>query len=228
MTTAIILALRTTLGSRLRGNDEKMNLNNCFNKFELVGADLLFYTQWLDSKTANLLFEIVREKISWECHRIKIFGREVDSPRLSCWMGDAGASYVYSQTRFEPRPWLPELESLRVRLQNEFKYRFNSVLANRYRNGQDSMGWHSDDEHELGTQPVIASISLGATRRFSLKAKAAGAKAVHLELPHGSLLLMRGDTQKNYRHALAKTTKPVGERINLTYRNIGSPGHGFI
>lgn len=186
----------------------------------LPGADLLFYPNWLGIKLADSVMKAVRENIAWECHRIKIFGREVDSPRLSCWMGDAGASYVYSQTQFEPQPWLPELQGLRVRLQNELECRFNSVLANRYRHGQDSMGWHSDDERELGRQPVIASISLGATRRFSFKAKMAGAKAVHLELPHGSLLLMRGDTQKNYKHALAKTAKPVGERINLTYRNI--------
>ena len=202
-------------------------LDNVCEQLKLPGADLLFYPDWLASGDADVLMKTLRENIGWECHRIKIFGREVDSPRLSCWIGDAGSSYVYSQTRFEPHAWLPELQSLRERLQNEFECKFNSVLANCYRKGQDSMGWHSDDEHELGKQPVIASISLGATRRFSLKAKTQGAKAVHLELPHGSLLLMRGDTQKNYRHALAKTAKPVGERINLTYRNICSPVNGF-
>ena len=202
-----------------------MKFNESPSKLELPGADLLFYPNWLASGAADSLMKSLRENIAWECHRIKMFGREVDSPRLSCWMGDAGASYVYSQTRFEPHPWLPELQSLRERLQNEFECKFNSVLANLYRHGQDSMGWHSDDEPELGKQPVIASISLGAARRFSFKAKTENAKAVHLELPHGSLLLMRGDTQKNYRHALAKTAKPVGERLNLTYRNICSPGH---
>jgi alkylated DNA repair dioxygenase AlkB len=202
-----------------------MNFESECQKLHLSDADLLFYPDWLASETADALMKALREKIAWECHRIKIFGREVDSPRLSCWMGDAGASYVYSQTRFEPKSWLPELQVLRERLQNEFQCRFNSVLANLYRNGQDSMGWHSDDEPELGLQPVIASISLGAARRFSFKAKTKNARAVHLELPHGSLLLMRGDSQKNYRHALAKTSKTVGERINLTYRHIGSPGH---
>lgn len=197
-----------------------MNFAELPSKLELPGADLLFYPDWLTCKAADALMTSLRENIAWECHRIRIFGREVDSPRLSCWMGDAGASYVYSQTRFEPYSWLPELQSLRERLQNEFECQFNSVLANLYRDGQDSMGWHSDDEPELGKQPVIASVSLGATRRFSFKAKTENAKAVHLELPHGSLLLMRGDTQKNYRHALAKTVKPVGERLNLTFRNI--------
>lgn len=200
-----------------------MNLKESFFNLPLPGAELFFQAGWLDEKSATRLFDVVRERTAWECHRIKLFGREVDSPRLSSWMGDAGASYVYSQTRFEPRSWLPELQSLRERLQSELAAGFNSVLANYYRHGQDSMGWHSDDEPELGQQPVIASISLGAPRRLSFKEKSAGAKAVHLELPHGSLLLMCGNTQKNYRHALAKTSKPVGERINLTYRNIVLP-----
>jgi alkylated DNA repair dioxygenase AlkB len=192
-------------------------------QLKLPGADLFFYADWLEPSFADLLMKVAREKVRWECHRIKIFGREVDSPRLSCWMGDAGASYVYSQTRFEPNAWLPELHVVRERLQDKFECKFNSVLANLYRHGQDSMGWHSDDEPELGLQPIIASISLGATRRFSFKAKTPNAKAQHLELPHGSLFVMRGETQKNYRHALAKTAKPVGERINLTYRNIILP-----
>jgi alkylated DNA repair dioxygenase AlkB len=189
-------------------------------QLKLPGAEILFYPDWLEPSLADSLMKVARGKVRWECHRIKIFGREVDSPRLSCWIGDSDASYVYSQTRFEPHPWLPELQLVRERLQDEFDCRLNSVLANLYRHGQDSMGWHSDDEPELGPQPLIASISLGATRRFSFKAKTPDAKAQHLELMHGSLLLMCGDTQKNYRHALAKTAKPTGERINLTYRNI--------
>lgn len=197
-----------------------MKFDKNFDELQLHGADLLFYPDWMEAQASDSLMKTLRENIAWECHRIKIFGREVDSPRLSCWMGDAGASYVYSKTHFEPHAWLPELNALREKLQTQFKCHFNSVLANLYRDGQDSMGWHSDDEPELGCQPIIASISLGATRRFSCKAKTEGARAMHLELPHGSLLLMRGDTQKNYRHALAKTTSPVGERINLTYRNI--------
>jgi alkylated DNA repair dioxygenase AlkB len=97
---------------------------------------------------------------------------------------------------------------------------FNSVLANRYRDGRDAMGWHRDDEPELGPQPVIASISLGATRRFRLKADDAAVPPLSLDLPHGSLLVMRGLTQSRFRHALPRTAKPVGERINLTFRRI--------
>ena len=197
-----------------------MNFTESSSILTLPGADLLFLPNWIVPEAADTLMKTLQENIAWECHRIRIFGREVDSPRLSCWMGDPDASYVYSRTRFEPHPWVPELQALRERLQREFAIPFNSALANLYRDGRDSMGWHSDDEPEQGKQPVIASISLGAKRRFSFKARTQDAKAMHLELPHGSLLLMRGDTQKNYRHALAKTAKPVGERINLTYRNI--------
>ena len=131
-----------------------------------------------------------------------MFGREVDSPRLSCWIGDPEAVYTYSRTRFVPHPWPASLLPLRERLSDELGVAFNSVLANLYRDGRDRMGWHSDDEPELGPRPVIASVSLGATRRFSLKPRAGGASR-HLDLPHGSLLVMAGDTQAAWRHALA-------------------------
>jgi len=101
---------------------------------------------------------------------------------------------------------------------------FNSVLANLYRDGRDSMGWHSDDEPELGAQPAIASLSLGSTRRFVLKHRNDPSRKFALELPHGSLLLMRGATQANYRHALPRTARPVGPRINLTFRRIAPQG----
>ncbi|MEO8011625.1 MAG: alpha-ketoglutarate-dependent dioxygenase AlkB, partial [Dokdonella sp.] len=101
--------------------------------------------------------------------------------------------------------------------------RFNGVLANRYRDGQDSMGWHSDDERELGEQPLIASLSFGAVRRFRLRHKNSGAKPIAIELESGSLLVMAGATQQNYRHDLPKTARAVGERINLTFRRIVTP-----
>ena len=149
-----------------------------------------------------------------------MFGRMVDSPRLSSWIGDAGTSYVYSGARFEPRPWHPALLQLRRELQSLLGVDFNSVLANRYRDGRDAMGWHSDDERELGPCPVIASVSLGATRRFAFKHRRQPAQKLGLELPNGSLLVMRGDTQANYRHALPRTARAVTDRINLTFRSI--------
>ncbi len=186
----------------------------------LPDADLSLDRHFLDPDRADALFARLRGQIAWETHRIKLFGRAVDSPRLSCWIGDADASYVYSGTRFEPRPWPEPLSELRDDLSRITGEHFNSVLANLYRDGRDSMGWHSDDEPELGPQPIIASVSLGATRRLRFKSRQNATQSVALDLPNGSLLVMRGDTQRNYRHALPKTTKPVAERINLTFRRI--------
>lgn len=184
----------------------------------LPDASLLLHPGWLADEAADRLFDDLRGTLPWSVHRIRMFGRSVDSPRLSAWIGDAEALYRYSGTDFAPHPWSGALAALRVRLQEELGVPFNSVLANLYRDGRDAMGWHSDDEPELGPQPVIASVSLGGVRRFALKHRQAPRLGRVLELPHGSLLVMTGDTQRCYRHALPRTTKPVAPRINLTFR----------
>jgi alkylated DNA repair dioxygenase AlkB len=153
-------------------------------------------------------------------HRIRLFGRLVDSPRLSCWIGDPGTAYAYSGTRFEPQPWPAALMPVRERLSRETGIDFNSVLANCYRDGRDSMGWHSDNERALGQRPVIASLSLSQARRFVLRGRNGNREKQELMLPNGALLLMAGDTQSLYQHALPATAKPVGPRINLTFRRI--------
>lgn len=186
----------------------------------LPGADVRFDPAWLDPDAAAALFGALLAAIPWETHRIRLFGREVDSPRRSCWIGDPGAAYTYSGTRFEPRPWPDPLAPVRARLAAELGVGFNSVLANLYRDGRDSMGWHSDAEAELGPRPVIASLSLGAPRRFALKSREDPAVHRAIELPPGSLLVMAGETQRRYRHALPRTARPVGPRINLTFRRI--------
>ena len=173
---------------------------------------------WLVPDEASALFEKLLEAVPWDVHRIRMFGREVASPRLSCWIGDRDASYRYSGTRLTPHPWPKALQPLRERLQTELGASFNSVLANLYRDGRDAMGWHRDDEPELGDAPLIASLSLGASRRFVLKDDA-GLRHV-FELSAGDLLLMSGDSQQRYRHALPRTARPVGPRINLTFRRI--------
>lgn len=186
----------------------------------LADAELAFDPHWLGADEADRLFVALRAQVAWEVHRIRLFGREVDSPRLSCWIGDPEASYRYSGVRFEPRPWPDALLPVRARLEQTLGHGFNSVLANLYRDGRDSMGWHSDAEPELGTHPVIASISLGAARRFAFRHRQQPERKLSFELPHGSLLVMAGDTQRFYRHSLPRTAKPVGERINLTFRRI--------
>lgn len=187
----------------------------------LAGADLALWTGWLPPAEADVLLAQLCDTIPWETHVIRLFGREVASPRLSCWIGDPGASYVYSRTRFEPHPWPAALAALRPRVEQACGATFNSVLANLYRDGRDAMGWHSDDEPELGPAPVIGSLSLGAPRRFVLRAKAPrGAVALELPLPHGSLLRMGGATQRLYQHALPRMARVQAPRINLTFRHI--------
>lgn len=189
----------------------------------LADADIVFDPQWLGRDEADRLLRDLREGIAWEVHRIRLFGREHASPRLSCWIGDADAAYRYSGSLFVPRPWPPALSRLRARLSAELGTGFNSVLANLYRDGRDCMGWHSDNEAELGPAPVIASVSLGAARRFVLKHRDEPSTKLAIELPPGSLLVMAGSTQRHYRHALPRTARPTGERINLTFRRILQP-----
>jgi alkylated DNA repair dioxygenase AlkB len=197
-----------------------------WQSLDLPDAEVLLCPAWLDSVRADALFAELHADIAWEVHRIRLFGRLVDSPRLSCWIGDPGASYVYSRTRFDPHPWPPSLAALRERVQLACGARFNSVLANLYRDGNDSMGWHSDNEPELGPQPLIASLSLGAERRFRFRRKLpVGVRptandGVALQLPHGSLLRMAGDTQRHYRHDLPKAPALSLPRINLTFRHV--------
>ena len=184
----------------------------------LPDADVRYLPGWLQPAEAEALRLALLEQVAWDVHRIRMFGRWVDSPRLSCWIGDPDAHYRYSGTDFVPHPWPAALRPLRERLQQACDARFNSVLANRYRDGRDGMGWHSDDEPELGAQPVIASLSLGATRRFLLRRRDERAQVFEFALGHGDLLVMAGETQRHYQHALPKTARPLGERINLTFR----------
>lgn len=195
-------------------------MNLVWRCFKLPGADVRL-AQLFDAAEAIEWFARLDAEIAWERHRLVLFGREVDTPRLSCWIGDPGAVYVYSRKRFVPRPWTPALTALRKSVQDGCAAPFNSVLANRYASGRDGMGWHSDDEPELGPTPTIASLSFGAVRRFRLRSRIDPGARLELELPPGSLLLMVGDTQRNYRHDLPKTVRPVGVRINLTFRHVG-------
>lgn len=197
---------------------------------ELPGADVTLMARWLSPGEASALQADLMDVVPWETHSILLFGRKVASPRLSCWIGDPGTGYTYSRTRFEPHAWPTSLTALRGRLEQTCGARFNSVLANLYRDGNDSMGWHSDDEPELGRQPVIASLSLGEPRTFRLRRKlprgtrATPAHTAQVPLLHGSLLRMAGDTQQLYRHEVPKSRRVAAARINLTFRWVGKPG----
>ncbi len=150
-----------------------------------------------------------------------MFGKAIAQPRLTAWYGDEGAIYTYSNLTNRPLEWTPELLVIKARAEKTAQMNFNSVLLNYYRNGQDSMGWHQDNEPELGEQPVIASVNFGATRRFQLRhKKRKDLDTFSIDLEHGSLLVMRGTTQEFWKHQVPKTTQSVGARINLTFRLI--------
>ena len=188
-------------------------------QLSLPDASVTYYPQWLAFNLASEYQAMLQEELQWSQDYIKIFGREVKIPRLQAWYGEPDAVYTYSQLAMQPLHWHPILAELRLKLERECSTQFNSVLANWYRDGQDSMGMHSDDEPELGVQPVIASLTLGEARGFIMKHKRTGQKQV-LDLAHGSLLVMSGNTQANWQHGINKTKKSVADRINLTFRHI--------
>lgn len=183
----------------------------------LEDADLRLWRRLdLGRDDAKLMQDLVRH-CRWRQQRITIFGKSQLQPRLSAWYGDV--SYRYSGIRLEPTPWTGELQALRARVENATGHRFNSVLLNYYRDQHDCMGMHSDDERELGPRPAIASLSLGDTRTFVLKHKTRqDLPRVRIPLTSGSLLLMRGDTQRHWRHGIDRIKAPCGPRLNLTFR----------
>jgi alkylated DNA repair dioxygenase AlkB len=189
---------------------------------QLQDGDLRFWPHAFPADDAAALFAALRSNIEWASEEIVILGQPRRVPRLVAWHGDPGAAYTYSGTPHEPRPWTPELTVIRSHIERLSGQRFNSVLLNLYRDGRDGMGWHADDEPELGRNPVIASVSFGATRRFRLRHRKNRAEPVTLPLTDGSLLLMAGPTQHHWVHAVPKTAVAVGERINLTYRRVDS------
>lgn len=172
-------------------------------------------------------FDALCDVIPLSQKTITVAGRRVLEPRLSAWIGDPEARYTYSGTSFDPSPWPPPLAAIRARVEEATSARFNSVLANLYRDGHDSMGFHADDEPELGPDPIIASVSLGAPRRFLIRHRREkrGEASIALDLGHGSLLVMGGTTQRFYRHAVPKRQGAAGARLNLTFRFLFAAGH---
>ena len=178
-----------------------------------------YFDDFLSQDEAALLSETLWRELDWQQYELTLFGRRVKQPRLTAWYGDPETSYQYSGLQLDPLAWHPALLDVRDRLEQCLGYRMNSVLANAYRNGSDSMGWHSDDEHELGNRPRVASVSLGAERRFLVRRKPRG-KSTAMVLGSGSLLVMKPGCQSVFHHALPKTRVESGLRINLTYRQI--------
>jgi alkylated DNA repair dioxygenase AlkB len=164
-------------------------------------------------------FEILSQSIDWSHDTVKMFGKTLTLNRKSAWYGDSGAAYSYSGIRREPLQWTEELLMIKKTCEEMSNATFNSVLCNYYHDGKDGMGWHSDDERELGKEPIIASVSFGAERIFAFKHRNSKER-INIRLEHGSMLIMRGQTQHSWHHALPKSSIVHEPRINLTFRNI--------
>jgi alkylated DNA repair dioxygenase AlkB len=179
------------------------------------------FPRWLSAEAARQSFHTLLAEVPFAQRAIRVFGREVLQPRLVAWVGEPDAVYRYSGTTHVPEPFGPHLRALRDGVAGTVGMRFNSVLCNLYRDGKDAMGMHSDREPELGPAPVIASLSLGAARRFQLRhRKGKARKQLDLVLEDGSLLVMRGTIQQHYRHGIPRAAAVTEPRINLTFRYI--------
>jgi alkylated DNA repair dioxygenase AlkB len=190
-----------------------------FNNLLPVDGELYLIKSFYQPDEAQTLFSVLLHNLAWQQEQIFIYGRWVKVPRLMCWYGDDGAEYQYSGVNHQPLPWSKSLLSIKQKIQLQYHYSFNSVMANLYRNGSDSMGCHADDEKELGTNPVIASLSFGEKRLLRFRHNKSK-KVLDVLLNHGDLLIMAGDIQHHWRHELPKTKKNKTERINLTFRKI--------
>ncbi len=191
-------------------------------EINLPDAELHYYPELFEATEANDLFESLKDGIEWTQNTIRFYGKESLVPRLEAWYGDPGKSYAYSGIHMEPKPWTKELLLIKQAIEPLAGVAFNSVLINYYRDGKDRVAWHSDDEKELGQNPVIGSVSLGAERKFKLRHKQYKANGLKHEimLRHGSFLMMKGPTQHHWMHEIPRTARPIGQRINLTFRII--------
>jgi len=192
-------------------------------RYELPDADIAHWPAFFVGEDRDRLFAELLATTAWRQDSITMYGRPVPIPRLQAWYGDPGRTYTYSGIEMAPESWTPALRTVKEAIGPVAGVAFNSVLCNRYRDGNDSVAWHSDDEPELGVDPVIGSVSFGATRPFRFRHRHDPSLTHEIELTSGSLLVMRGATQACWKHQIPKTTKPVGERVNLTFRVIVDP-----
>lgn len=208
-----------------------MNNNNQTNLFgqtyensdptiKLQDAELIYLPTFFDKKESDKIFKTLLETIEWKQEKIMMYGKELPLPRLSAWYGDNNKPYTYSGITLNPLPWTEELLIIKEKIETEAKVKFSSVLINRYRDGQDYVGWHTDAEKELGKNPIIGSVNFGATRKFQLRRIDDHKEKFELELKHGTFLVMRGTTQHYWQHQVPRTAIKIGERLNLTFRVI--------
>jgi len=186
---------------------------------EIDNGEYLFFPDFFSKLESDLYLHKMEENIDWKQESMNMYGKQVNFPRLTAWYGDNDKPYSFSGITLEPKTWNSELMEIKQKIEPLSNVVFNSVLLNRYRSGNDSISWHTDAEKELGLNPVIASVNFGATRKFQLRHIHTKEK-LEIELTHGSLLVMKGQLQHYWQHQVPKTSKVVGERINLTFRVI--------
>ena len=187
---------------------------------DLSDAEVIYYPHFFDKEEADSIYAELTNEIPWQQDEITVYGKKHLQPRLTALYGNEGKPYSYSNIKMQPHPWNLLLQKIKSKVESVSDTNFTTVLLNYYRDGKDSNGWHADNEKELGTNPIIASISFGAERTFQLKHNSNIDLKKSIVLEHGSLLLMKGTTQHFWKHQIPKTAKPVGPRINLTFRVI--------
>jgi len=186
--------------------------------FNVPNAKIEYHPHFFGEEQSNLLFKELLAEIPWQQDDITVFGTTHQQPRLTALFGNEGKQYSYSNITMQPHKWNAILMHIKNEIELICEVHFTTVLLNLYRNGKDSNGWHADNEKELGTNPTIASVSFGAERVFHLQHNSLKEEKIKLTLEHGSLLIMKGETQHYWKHQIPKTAKPIGPRINLTFR----------
>lgn len=185
----------------------------------ILNGEYLYIPHFYDISKANLFFEELLHTIHWDQQKMNMYGKEVLFPRLTSWYGDQDKPYTFSGITLQPYAWTNALQIIKRDIEAEVDCNFNSVLLNRYRDGNDSISWHTDAERELGENPIIASVNFGQERVFQLKHIETNER-IDILLEHGSLLVMMGELQHFWKHQIPKSKKPMKERINLTFRVI--------
>jgi alkylated DNA repair dioxygenase AlkB len=198
-------------------NNDQLNLFGAPKNLLPFDGEVLLYPDFFKDD----VFEQLVNEVPWKQDKMKIYGKEINFPRLTAWYGESDEVYVYSGVVNVPVKFSPLLEGIKQAVEQQCGHRFNTALLNYYRDGNDSMGWHSDDENELGGNPVIVSVSFGASRIFQFKHKQQKNAKVSINLDNGDLLIMQGQTQHHWLHQVPKTSRMQGARINITFRYIG-------
>ena len=196
---------------------QKPTLNRGLTVVE--NGSYIFLPNYFSASESDVLLSKLKNNIDWKQESMNMYGKQLNFPRLTAWYGDSDKPYSFSGITLSPQPWNEELLEIKNKIEPKASVNFNSVLLNRYRNGSDSISWHTDAEKELGKNPLIASVSFGATRKFQLRHILTKEK-IEIELTHGSLLIMQGELQHFWQHQIPKTTQNITERISLTFRHI--------